>query len=298
MNWRASPHATAIGGTEFTADYDVDGNDAGFVPEAVWNDGDGASGGGQSKVFKKPAFQKGLIPKDKKRDVPDISFGASPRSPGFFFGGRDLDSNPAVQCCIGGTSIGAPSWAGISETHLAAGRHPVGNLNARIYQLGAEDNGASTGIRDVTSGNNSFNGVTGFSAGVGYDKASGRHASILWTSSSRRTSDRSWQLNVKPAVGFTLPWAGVTPAPSESEKRIGTAAGCGLRPVRRVMGRVPLRLCRSECGRFGTQFRPSEAKINRVISCLFSLNLRLIPSAVHRSEWKWPESTLRFRPSR
>lgn len=170
----ASPYVTAIDGTEFTPDYDVDGNDVGFVSETVWNDNSGTAGGGESKVFKKPAFQKGLIPKDKKRDVPDIAFGASPNSPGFFFGGRDPGSNaPAVECCIGGTSIGAPAWAGISQLISQEKGAPVGNLNTRLYQLGAEADGATTGIRDVTSGNNSFNGVTGFSAVPGYDKASG-----------------------------------------------------------------------------------------------------------------------------
>jgi len=170
----ASPHVTAIGGTEFTPDYDVDGNDVGFVSESVWNDGSHAAGGGQSKAFKKPAFQKGLIPGDKKRDVPDIAFGASPNSPGFFFGGRDPGSKaPAVECCIGGTSIGAPSWAGISQLISQQEGAWVGNLNTRLYQLGAEADAATTGIRDVTSGDNSFNGVTGFSAVPGYDKASG-----------------------------------------------------------------------------------------------------------------------------
>jgi subtilase family serine protease len=165
---------TAIGGTEFTPDYDVDGNDVGFVLETVWNDEYGATGGGQSKVFKKPAFQKGLFPKDKKRDVPDISFGASPESPGFFFGGRDpYTDSPAVECCIGGTSIGAPAWAGISQLISQEKGAKVGNLNRRIYQLGAEADGATTGIRDVTLGNNSVNGVAGFFAGPGYDKASG-----------------------------------------------------------------------------------------------------------------------------
>lgn len=166
-----SPTVTAIGGTEFTPNY-VGGNDVGFVSETVWNDG-GATGGGQSKVFKKPAFQKGLIAKDKKRDVPDVSFGASPASPGFFFGGRDHNGAPAVVCCIGGTSIGAPAYAGISQLISQQNGSPIGNLNSRIYQLGAEHSGATTGIRDVTSGNNAFNGVAGFSAGPGYDKASG-----------------------------------------------------------------------------------------------------------------------------
>jgi subtilase family serine protease len=170
----ASPNVTAIGGTEFTPDFDSNGEDVGFVSETVWNDGTGATGGGQSKVFKKPAFQKGLIRKDKKRDVPDISFGASPESPGFFFGGRAPGSNaPAVECCIGGTSIAAPAWAGISQLISQQKGAPVGNLNSRIYQLGAQADGATTGIRDVTSGKNSINRVAGFSAHPGYDKASG-----------------------------------------------------------------------------------------------------------------------------
>ena len=50
---------------------------------------------------------------------------------------------------------------------------PIGNLNTKIYQLGAKADGATTGIRDVTSGNTNFNHVTGFSATTGYDKASG-----------------------------------------------------------------------------------------------------------------------------
>ncbi|HEY9157457.1 S53 family peptidase [Candidatus Binatus sp.] len=170
----ASPYVTAIGGTEFTPVFDGNGDDAGSVAESVWNDSRGASGGGQSKVFKKPAFQNGLIRKDKRRDVPDISFGASPYSPGFFYGGRDPYTGvPAVECCIGGTSIGAPSWAGISQLISQQKGAPAGNLNTRIYQLGAENDGATTGIRDVTSGNNSANGVAGFSAVPGYDKASG-----------------------------------------------------------------------------------------------------------------------------
>jgi subtilase family serine protease len=167
----ASPHVTAIGGTEFSPDYSS-GDDVGSVSESVWNDGDGAAGGGESKVFKKPAFQKGLFKHDKNRDVPDISFGASPSSPGFFFGGR-LKGAPAVICCIGGTSLGAPAWAGISQLISQSNGAPIGNLNTKTYQLGALADGATTGIRDVTSGNTSFNHVTGFSATTGYDKASG-----------------------------------------------------------------------------------------------------------------------------
>ena len=168
----ASPNVTAIGGTEFSPNYSG-GNDVGSVSESVWNDGDGAAGGGESKVFKKPAFQNGLIKHDKMRDVPDISFGASPSTPGFFYGGRDNKNMPAVVCCIGGTSLGAPTWAGISQLISQSNGASIGNLNTKIYQLGALANEPTTGIRDVTSGNTSFNHVTGFSATTGYDKASG-----------------------------------------------------------------------------------------------------------------------------
>jgi subtilase family serine protease len=162
----ASPNASAIGGTQFTPNFDSNGDDVGSVAESTWNDGGGATGGGQSKIFKKPAFQKGLFKKNKKRDLPDISFGGSPNSPGFFFG------DPATEgFLIGGTSIGAPAWAGISELLSQANGGRIGNLNARLYQLGAI--GGTNGIRDVTSGDNAFRSVPGFSALTGFDKATG-----------------------------------------------------------------------------------------------------------------------------
>jgi kumamolisin len=162
----ASPHASAIGGTEFTPNLDSNGDDVGSVSESTWNDGAGATGGGKSKIFKKPAFQSGLFKKDKKRDLPDVSFGASPNSPGFFFG------DPATESVlIGGTSIGAPAWAGISELLSQRNGTRIGNLNIRLYQLGVM--GGTNGIRDVTSGDNGFHGVPGFSALTGFDKATG-----------------------------------------------------------------------------------------------------------------------------
>jgi kumamolisin len=165
----ASPSVTAVGGTQFTPNFDGNGDDVGFVAESAWNDAFGATGGGRSKVFKKPSFQAGLFVKDKKRDLPDISLGAGPDSPGFFFG------DPATEVfLVGGTSVGTPYWAGISELIAQSkGTLRVGNLNTRLYQLGAMASPDTTGIRDVTSGNNSFGGVAGFNAIAGYDKATG-----------------------------------------------------------------------------------------------------------------------------
>jgi subtilase family serine protease len=118
-------------------------------------------------VFKKPKFQKGgLTPSDGSRDIPDVAFGASTIKPGFFIG-----SGGTVTCCVGGTSLGSPYWAGISELLSQKVASRIGNLNTGLYSIGPS--GASSGLMDVTSGNNTFNGVKGFKAVKGYSRATG-----------------------------------------------------------------------------------------------------------------------------
>jgi kumamolisin len=171
----ADPHVTAVGGTQFTPTFDGSGNDVGYATESVWHDKApipkserGAGGGGRSSVFAKPSFQSGVFPKDKHRDIPDVSLGASAFDPGFFFAfGGQLG-------IAGGTSLSTPVWAGISALAAQnAGMTRVGNLNAKLYALGPIDNTASSGLHDVTIGNNSFNGVPGYTAKPGFDRATG-----------------------------------------------------------------------------------------------------------------------------
>jgi subtilase family serine protease len=165
----ADPNVTAVGGTQFHPKYSKAGDDIGSRRERVWHDRTGASGGGESALFAKPSFQSGVIPKDLNRDFPDVSFAASPLHPGFFYAVGD-----EITCCIGGTSLGAPYWAGIDElVAQEAGETRTGNLNARLYALGALRDPARSGLRDVKRGNNSFQGVKGFKATAGYDKATG-----------------------------------------------------------------------------------------------------------------------------
>jgi subtilase family serine protease len=173
----ADPHVTAVGGTQFTPTFDSSGDDVGYATESVWHDKApipkslrGASGGGRSSVFSKPSFQSGVFPKDKRRDIPDISLGASPFNPGFFF----AVGTPGQIGVVGGTSLGTPVWAGISALAAqSAGTTRVGNINAKLYALGPLDNTSLSGLHDVTIGNNSFNGVPGYSAKPGYDRATG-----------------------------------------------------------------------------------------------------------------------------
>ena len=77
-------------------------------------------------------------------------------------------------CCIGGTSLSTPVWAGIAKLIAQIKKGRVGNMNPRIYKLGALGDASTSGLRDVLPpGNNGFNGVVGFDALVGYDLTTG-----------------------------------------------------------------------------------------------------------------------------
>ena len=168
----ANPNVTAVGGTQFVPNYDAQGNDVGNVPESAWSDATGATGGGKSSIFPKPSFQSAVTPNDGLRDVPDVALGASMLNPGFFWVDDHLGAATEA-CCIGGTSISTPVWAGISKLIAQLAGSRLGNMNARIYQLGAFGDVTKSGLRDVVSGNNSFNSVAGFNAGPGYDLTTG-----------------------------------------------------------------------------------------------------------------------------
>ena len=124
----ANPLVTSVGGTGFTPEFDGNGNDVGFVSESAWNDNNtsnagqnSATGGGISQVFTtKPAFQTGEgVPNDGVRDVPDVAMIASANNPGVFIVEDDDSTNPPSDSAtaeqIGGTSLAAPVWAGISR---------------------------------------------------------------------------------------------------------------------------------------------------------------------------------------
>jgi hypothetical protein len=167
----ADPYVTSVGGTEFTPVY-IGGIDQAYQTESVWNDGSGASGGGASLIFPKPGFQTGSgVPNDHARDVPDIALIASPRSPGVFWA-NDVSGSAAISCCIGGTSVGAPLWAGFVTVIGQMANNRLGTLNPIIYSL-ANTSYSSAGFHDITSGNNGYNGVPGFNAGPGYDQTTG-----------------------------------------------------------------------------------------------------------------------------
>jgi len=174
----SSPRVTAVGGTNlfFGSATNADPNGT-YQGEVVWNDGFGAGGGGVSLVFPTPKYQEGLAalnlpPLQKERGVPDVAYNAGVLGgviAHLGFSTPFLPANPAFYI-FGGTSAGAPQWSGIIADINQAVSHQVGFLNNRLYKLGTH---GKLPFHDITIGDNGFNGVTGFSAGPGYDLATG-----------------------------------------------------------------------------------------------------------------------------
>jgi len=198
----ALPYVTGIGGTmysEGTGTYwsATNGANSGsalsYIPEAVWNEDStgvlSSGGGGSSAFYTKPYWQVGTgVPADSARDVPDISFNAASSHDGYLVctptycvdGYRNAS---ALHDVVGGTSVGAPAFAGIMALVVQKTGGRVGNANPIIYAL-ANSSFYSSVFHDTTTGTNASpctvgttqcpgGGPIGYSAGVGYDRASG-----------------------------------------------------------------------------------------------------------------------------
>jgi subtilase family serine protease len=168
-SWPSSdPLVTSLGGTQLKLD------DAGnrLSPDVVWNDGFGAGGGGLSAIFSRPLYQIGVTKVvDHKRGTPDISMSAAVDGGAWVY----YSFVNTGWHIFGGTSEASPIFSGVVALADQYAHHRLGLINPALYTLGALSRVGvpGTGIVDVTSGNNSFDGVTGFSAAPGYDLASG-----------------------------------------------------------------------------------------------------------------------------
>lgn len=167
----SSPLVTAVGGTSLFAT--VTGE---YRHETVWNNKTGASGGGISQVFAEPSYQESTLSSsiqstlDDHRGLPDISYNADPFTSILIF--LSFIPGKAGYYAIGGTSEGSPQWAGIIADGDQWAGHPMGFINPALYKIGASHL-ASQEYHDITVGNNSFAGVTGYRALPGWDLASG-----------------------------------------------------------------------------------------------------------------------------
>ncbi len=156
----SSPWVLACGGTSLLA------SNGRIQSETVWNDGTngGATGGGVSSHFSRPAYQSGCnIPaphgtaNTSGRGVPDISAVADPATGYTVL----VDGTEMV---VGGTSAVAPLWAGlIALMNEQLGKN-LGWFHPALYGTVAQHQA----LNDVTSGTNG-----GFSATKGWDACTG-----------------------------------------------------------------------------------------------------------------------------
>jgi subtilase family serine protease len=171
----SQPYVTGVGGTSLTS----------IAPlgETVWDDypmlglNGGAGGGGVSTLWPQPSYQSGFAQPQSSstcgssgylcREVPDVSADADPNTGyAIYWGGS--------WATVGGTSAAAPTWASLvvlAESSSFCGGAPLGFLNPLLYRAAAASYAAD--FNDVTTGNNNYDGVMGFSAQTGYDMASG-----------------------------------------------------------------------------------------------------------------------------
>ena len=196
----SSPNVTAIGGTTLQFGAHGKADPAGqYIGERVWNDAPfgivAASGGGLSAFFQRPDFQRNLGDDVRhmlngRRGIPDVSFVADLIGGVVVKLGFSSDAGANGFYIFGGTSVGAPSWAGIVSDLNGLAHQQLGFLNDRLYRLGrASINDGNSGSRDrlgafhdIVAGDNTVCGfdtglndvcVDGFAAQPSFDLSTG-----------------------------------------------------------------------------------------------------------------------------
>ena len=171
-----------------------------------------AGGGGVSTMTLAPSWQATTVPglvANTYRQVPDIALAASPNYTGYLYCSSDsstgvtgsctngfLDSQDVDPTIAGGTSFAAPIFAGmLAIINQKSGALYQGLINPTLYKLASTPATYASAFHDITTGNNACaSGAeyevvdlatnanvlgppclasTNYSAGVGYDSASG-----------------------------------------------------------------------------------------------------------------------------
>ncbi|MDR3632309.1 MAG: S53 family peptidase [Isosphaeraceae bacterium] len=162
-----SPNVVGVGGTTLTLS-----GSGGYGSESVWN----STGGGLSYFEAQPSYQatySGLLGVGA-RATPDVGYDANPSSGVAVLDTYQNSYSASGWFQVGGTSAGAPQWAGIFAT--ADALRPAGSALssssalAAIYSLANNKSTAASDLHSVTAGDwyflNTSNGVT-FSLGAG-----------------------------------------------------------------------------------------------------------------------------------
>jgi subtilase family serine protease len=228
----STPYNIAVGATQLStssAYWTSGGVPTGYIPETPWNESGSVSGGsglwstssGASSTYAKPSWQVCTgVPTTSHRYLPDVSLDGSD----MFFGNYGmLVYSQGAMATTGGTSASSPSFAGVMALIVQKyGRQ--GNANTTLYQLGnAQYSGTGTAVfHDITSGNNNVPGLTGFTAGTGWDEVTG-----LGTPDVTALVN-NWSGSVVTAPTITTQPANQTVAVGQTATFTVVASGSGL----------------------------------------------------------------------
>ncbi|HEU5382345.1 MAG TPA: S53 family peptidase [Ktedonobacteraceae bacterium] len=204
--WPASdPLVTAVGGTYLctnaTTGTSVDSTSSPSncqaspgVREIGWVNG----GGGYSTLFSRPGFQNTLPtgstfvgssvgapgPNVNMRGIPDIAYQASARTGVLVYMTEPSTTSSGTGCggtnpcdvgwfVVGGTSAGAPQWAGLLALADQIAGRDLGYINSALYQIANNPMQYARDFFDVTLGNNQTSSIPGYSASPGWDAVTG-----------------------------------------------------------------------------------------------------------------------------
>lgn len=197
----SQPYIVGVGGTTLHVD-PVNGS---YVSESVWDNGlgNGAGGGGVSKVWPIPSWQKNVpgVYSKTQRNIPDVALNSDTNTGYAIF--HDGQWN-----IFGGTSCAAPLWAAftalVNQERIANQKPSLGFANPILYAIGIGSS-YSGNFHDITNGNNLF-----YQAGAGYDSASGLGSFIgatLFASLTNSTPPVPPPM-VSPALNVTMTSSG------------------------------------------------------------------------------------------
>ena len=241
----STPNNVSVGGTEFnegtgtfwsaTNNPTTQGSALSYIPEVAWNEsgnvagGSGlfSTGGGASIVYTKPAFQAGPgVPADGARDVPDVALSSASHDGYLIIQGHTATTTGLF--AVGGTSAASPSFAGLMALVVQKTGAAQGNANPIFYSMGQNQAQGGTAVyHDTLTGNNSVPGVTGFTAGAGYDETTG------WGSVDAANLVNFWNNNA--VVNFAV---SATPASQTVESGGSTSYTATISPLNGYTGTV------------------------------------------------------------
>jgi subtilase family serine protease len=192
LSWPAvCPQVISVGGTRLIM------NGGSVVQETAWScsygelnpqtGGPSCTGGGLSQMIPQPSYQSafGIPNANGFRGVPDVSAIADPA-----YGGIVIVNGAAK--VVGGTSLSAPIWAGISALNSIPITHEslYTNASASTY---------ASYYRDITQGDDGNCGAICI-AGVGYDFVTGLGSPIALPGSSGNASPNP---SISPSPGVS-----------------------------------------------------------------------------------------------